>query len=985
MDPIKVAEGRYLADELTIHYGLLPRTHRGIFVLNELPDLAERIQVGLLNIMEERDVQIRGYLVRLPLDLLVVASANPEDYTNRGRIITPLKDRFGSQVRTHYPRTLAHEIGIVEQEATRFAPDGYQVEVPAYMQEIVAELTHLARRSAEISQRSGVSVRVSICNYENLVSNALRRAVRLREPLAVPRVSDLGATLASTAGKIELETAGDGDEGKVVERLAQKAVLAVFNRHFQAAMFGELLEAFGRGLTWEVGEAMPAADYERQAGRAAGFGDRDVAPRRRRPSRPRRRRGGVRARGPAPEPEAQQGPGRRRAPVQGVRSRYSRWDGSQSLPEFDADDLLAAMADDLVADGDVRRALERLLRQGFRTRDGEQVPGLRDLLARLRRERQASPRPSRPRRRPRRPPQAAARTSSTRSGRGSTGASTPRARRRKAASRRPRRTVRSSSASRPSVARRWTRCRRISAAPSAGSRTTSSSIPEAWQKFQELMLRLRQEMTQSLFGQLKQGLQGLGSQGTEGLRDMLGDLNRMLRQQAAGGRPDVQGFMDRWGQMFPGVQSLDQLLDRLARQSAQLQSLLESLTPEQRRELEALQEAMLDDPGMQEALAELGEHLDRLGLGQRTRRYRTQGDTPLSLQEALRLMGELHGLDRLEEDLQDAERTGRVDRVDPEAVRDALGEQAAQEAEALRRLAEALEAAGYLEQRGRQWVLTPQAIRKIAQRALAEVLGQLRRDRPGRHPVDARGAGGDPTDESKPYEFGDPFLLDLRETLGSALRRQGPGLPLRLEPADFAVRRTELSTRCATALLLDMSRSMIYRGCWTAAKKVALALHALIRAQYPQDALYVIGFSLYARELDPDDVPSVVLTDRHYGTNMQHALQLARRLLGRHRGGNRQVVMITDGEPTAHLEGSEAYFDYPTTRRTWQLTQAEVLRCAREGVTINTFMLEDSPGLVRFVSEMSRINRGRAFFVQPDRLGEYVLVDYLARKQKRVG
>jgi magnesium chelatase subunit I len=273
VDPIKVAEGRYLADELTIHYGLLPRTHRGIFVLNELPDLAERIQVGLLNIMEERDVQIRGYLVRLPLDLLVVASANPEDYTNRGRIITPLKDRFGSQVRTHYPRTLADEIGIVEQEATRFAADGYEVEVPAYMREVVAELTHLARRSAEINQRSGVSVRVSICNYENLVSNALRRAVRLRERLAVPRVSDLGATFASTAGKIELETAGDGDEAKVVERLTQKALLTVFNRHFQAAAFGELLEAFGRGFTWEVGETMPAADYERHARRAPGFGD----------------------------------------------------------------------------------------------------------------------------------------------------------------------------------------------------------------------------------------------------------------------------------------------------------------------------------------------------------------------------------------------------------------------------------------------------------------------------------------------------------------------------------------------------------------------------------------------------------------------------------------------------------------------------------------------------------------------------------------
>jgi uncharacterized protein with von Willebrand factor type A (vWA) domain len=667
-----------------------------------------------------------------------------------------------------------------------------------------------------------------------------------------------------------------------------------------------------------------------------------------------------------------------------VRSRYSRWDGSQSLPDFDADDLLAAMADDLVTDGDLRRALERLLRHGFRTRDGGEVPGLRDLLERLRRQRQAL------------------------LDRHDLGDVLGELRRqlqdvldteRKGIDRRVEDARQAAESGDPAAETHHRELERIAAERRAALDALPEDLggavrglqdyqfvdPEAWRKFQELMLRLRQEMTQSLFGQLKQGLEGLGSQGTDGLRQMLDDLNRILRQQAAGGQPDIQGFMDRWGQMFPGVQNLDQLLDRLARQSAQLQSLLESLTPEQRQELEALQQAMLDDPAMQEALGELGEHLDRLGLARQARRYRAQGDTPLSLQEALRLMGELHGLDRLEQDLQHAERTGRVDGVDPGAVREALGQEAAGEAEALRRLAETLEAAGYLEQRGRQWVLTPQAIRQIAQRALAEVLGQLRRDRPGRHPVDARGAGGDPTDESKAYEFGDPFLLDLRETLGSALRRQGPGLPLRLEPADFAVRRTELSTRCATALLLDMSRSMIYRGCWTAAKKVALALHALIRGQYPQDALYVIGFSLYARELDPDDVPAVVLTDRHYGTNMQHALLLARRLLARHRGGNRQVVMITDGEPTAHLEGSDAYFDYPTTRRTWQLTQAEVLRCAREGVTINTFMLEDSPGLVRFVTEMSRINRGRAFFVQPDRLGQYVLVDYLARKQKRVG
>ncbi|MFQ5829042.1 MAG: magnesium chelatase [Candidatus Methylomirabilia bacterium] len=272
VDPIRVAEGRYLSDELTIHYGLLPRTNRGIFAINELPELAERIQVGLLNIMEERDVQIRGYKVRLPLDLYVVASANPEDYTNRGRIITPLKDRFGSQVRTHYPRRLDDEIAIMEAERTHFPTDGFQVRSPEYVKQVVAELTHLARKAPEISQRSGVSVRVSICNYETLLSNALKRALRLREEVAVSRLSDLGALMASTSGKIELETVGEAAEEKVLGKLLQRAVVNVFNRNFSAADVDDVVGAFQGGLTIQVSDTMPSAEYVRQVAEVPAFG-----------------------------------------------------------------------------------------------------------------------------------------------------------------------------------------------------------------------------------------------------------------------------------------------------------------------------------------------------------------------------------------------------------------------------------------------------------------------------------------------------------------------------------------------------------------------------------------------------------------------------------------------------------------------------------------------------------------------------------------
>ena len=264
VDPVKIAEGRYLSDELTLHYGLIPHCNRGIFAINELPDLAERIQVGLLNILEERDVQIRGFHVRLPLDLFVVASANPEDYTSRGRIITPLKDRLGSQIRTHYPKTLEEELGIVRQEKLRFPVEEGVPEVvtPRFMEEIVAELTHLARRAPEISQRSGVSVRVSVANLEVLEAAALKRAVRLGEAVGAPRASDLGAVVASTAGKVELETIGDETpEERVVERLITRALFTTFNRNVSVDELDEIVAAFEGGLVMETGDGVPSAEY----------------------------------------------------------------------------------------------------------------------------------------------------------------------------------------------------------------------------------------------------------------------------------------------------------------------------------------------------------------------------------------------------------------------------------------------------------------------------------------------------------------------------------------------------------------------------------------------------------------------------------------------------------------------------------------------------------------------------------------------------
>ena len=272
VDPIKVAEGRYLSDELTIHYGLIPRTNRGIFSINELPDMAERIQVGMFNLMEEQDVQIKGYRIRLPLDVYVVATANPEDYTNRGRIITPLKDRYGAQIRTHYPRTIEDEITIMEQERSRF-PNEKDIITPQYMRQVIAEITALARRSPDINQRSGVSVRVSISNYETLVSNALRRAIIQGEKKVSPRITDLPYIVASFVGKIELETFEEGREARIMEDLLKKAVLNIFGNYFSVKELEQVVQQFDQGLSAETGSEKPSSEYVEMLGQIQGLSE----------------------------------------------------------------------------------------------------------------------------------------------------------------------------------------------------------------------------------------------------------------------------------------------------------------------------------------------------------------------------------------------------------------------------------------------------------------------------------------------------------------------------------------------------------------------------------------------------------------------------------------------------------------------------------------------------------------------------------------
>jgi len=693
------------------------------------------------------------------------------------------------------------------------------------------------------------------------------------------------------------------------------------------------------------------------------------------------------------------------------RFRYTRWDGTQQIDAFTAEELLDAMADDLLAEGDVNRALQRLFRWGV-DRPDARLPGFRELLERVRERRQQILQRYDPgsvlrdlnerledviqteragiERRVQEGRERLARAQQQAQSGGDQGSSERGASSEAAA-------AEGGEVPDPALQRLLERMAQQKLSfldqlpPDPAGRIRSLSDyefmdPEARRKFQELLASLQRQVLEQTFQGLHQAIQNLTPEAIAELRGMLRDLNELLQEYARGGQPDVERFKHRWGHYFGrDFNSVEELLDHLARQMAAMQSLLDSLPPEMRQQLEEALDAALRDPGLQQELRQLGQLLGQLMPQNPYRQAQPfSGSEELTLSQALRLMEQLREMQQLEEQLEGVRDWRDLGRVDLERVRELYGDELAAQLEALRQITRLLEEAGYIQRTRRGYELTPRAIRRIGQKALREIFQHLKRDRFGQHQLERSGRGTEPIEETKPYEFGDPFLLHLPRTVMNAVQREGPGTPVRLQPADFEVFRTETMTRAATVLMVDMSRSMLYNGCFLAAKKVALALDSLIRTQFPRDTLYIIGFSYLASVLSPEDLPHITWDEYNYGTNMQHGFMLARQLLSRHRGGTRQIILITDGEPTAYFDGEQVRFSYPPTYQTFQETLKEVARCTRDEIVINTFMLERSPYLASFVNEMTRINKGRAFFATPDHLGEYIVMDYVANKRFRL-
>ena len=671
-----------------------------------------------------------------------------------------------------------------------------------------------------------------------------------------------------------------------------------------------------------------------------------------------------------------------------MRYRYSRWDGSQAF-EADPERLLEELSNDILYHGDLRKALRDMFWRGARDDSGQRVQGMKELMQRLRAQRQEQM-------------ERYNMDSLMDDMRQRLDEIVERERmgidrRVKEAQER----LASSSEEEKDYLEKMMDLLKERASKSrdflddlpvsmAGRIKELSSYDfmdsEAREMFQELIEQLKKRMLDNFFKDMKQQLKEMTPEKMQTIKDMLKDLNEMLRFQSQGLRPDFEGFMEKHGHLFgPNPpRSLEELMESLRRQMGLMQSLLNSLSPGMRRELDELLDAIVDDD-VRRQLAELASQMQAMfpmdDLGQE---YPFMGEESLTFDQAMDMMGNLRDIDELEQKIEEVSRKGNIEDLDLDVVEEILGEEARRDLERLQRVVQKLEEAGYLKQRGNKLELTPRGMRKLAYKALKEVFSRLKKDRMGEHEIHARGMDGEHSGETKTYEFGDPFDVHLQRSVMNSVAGQGASLPVKMRPQDFEINYSESRAQAATVLLIDQSRSMGLFGSFVAAKKVAMALYALTKTQFPRDRFYIIGFSDYAMEIKGDDLPELTWNAWMSGTNLHHALMLSRKLLAHDKASTKQILVITDGEPTSHLEGGESYFSYPPSYRTIQKTLLEVRKCTQEGVCINTFMLESNYYLLDFVDKMTRINRGRAFYTTPDRLGEYVLVDYLGNRRKRI-
>ncbi len=659
--------------------------------------------------------------------------------------------------------------------------------------------------------------------------------------------------------------------------------------------------------------------------------------------------------------------GRRRRRRESRRFTYSSWDGTQSVVDLDADALLQAMGDELIEHGDPNAALRRILHDGLEV-DGERLQGLREMLERLRQQRQEMLEQH----------DLGGVYDEIRDALGEVMET-------------ERGSLDGLEEVGDDVVAESTRRRREQldlighenlAGQVSGLTDYDFTSTEAAERFEELLEELRRQLMQQAVDQMAGAMQDLSPEDLARMKDMLAELNQMLEQRRAGEVPDFDGFMERYGDFFPeNPQTLDELLEVMARRMAAMQQMLNSMTPEQRAQLQELSEQLLGDMDLQWQMDQLGDHLRELfpQMGWEQSRNFT-GQDPLDMGEAMDIFDELADLDQLEQMLRGASSPGALAEVDIDRVRDLLGDESAESLERLSELARMLEEAGLVDNHEGQLSLTPRAIRRLGQNALGDLYRRLLRDRPGRHDLERSGVGHEREYTTKTYEFGDPFNLHIERTLRNAVTRGGVGTPVKLTPDDFEVERTESTVQAATVLMLDLSLSMPMRDNFLPAKKVSMALHSLISTQFPRDYLGVVTFSEVAREIKPERIPEVSW-DYVYGTNMQHGLVLARQMLAR-QTGTRQIIMVTDGEPTAHItDQGYPQFNYPPSQETVDRTLTEVRRCTRDGIRINVFMLDATPYLTRFIETVTKMNGGRAFFTTNQNLGDYVLVDFVDQRR----